>query len=404
MAIDIKHILKSHAYLNIPLSYREAYDLGAFALKGCESDEKGPLALQGHAENIRALVQSVSAMCALHPMATYAWEGNATAAEEHGHEFPRNAAEQIAGICAAIFELDLAKSQFGFLRPYGVKYVLDSCGMGGDLVRTANVSTLSCFIAAAGGIPICKHGSPGNADRHGSSDFVAMCGINTKPGTKESLEACIAETNFGYAEAVDARFKLIHTQTHELAELPHMNDIIGPITHPADPRLMTRKIVGVNHLISPRLVLEAYQLLNERGITFVEHVLAVRGFVLPDRVAGVDELSICPGGSLVAEFKDGKISEYWLHAEDFGLKPVDVSLISPPQGMSKGDFSIAILKGEISGPPLDMVLANAALLFYLDGRSQDLKECIEMAREIHANGLDYAKMCEVRERLPRTDS
>lgn len=388
--MDIKHILKDHAYQNIPLTYQEAYDLGALALQGCEGDTV-------------ALNQSVGGLCALHTRATYGWKWNTVAHEEHAHGLPLNAAEQIAGVCAAIFELDIKKSQFGFLRPSGFKYVLDSCGMGGDLIQTANVSTLSCFIAAAAGIPICKHGSPANADlgRHGSSDFVELCGINVYPKTKEELEACIIQAKFGYAEALDVRFKRIHTQTHNLAKLPHMNDIIGPITHPMDPRLMTRKIVGVNHLVHPRLIVEAYQHLNVRGITFMEHVLAIRGFAVPDRTAGMDELSICPGGTLLVELKDGEVSERWLHAEDFGLKPADVSAINPPRGMSKGMFSLGILKGEIAGPPLDMVLANAALIFYLDGRSQNLQECTEMAREVHAKGYDYAKMLEVRKRIPR---
>ena len=389
MTTDIKHILKNHAYQNIPLGYQEAYDLVELALQGCDGDAV-------------AMNQSIGGLCALHTKATYAWQWDVDTAQEHEHELPRNAAEQIAGVCAAVLELDVKRSQFGFLHP-DLQYVLDSCGMGGDLIRTPNVSTISCFIAAAAGIPICKHGSPANADqgRHGSSDFIELCGINLYPETKEALEACIAEVGFGYAEALDVRFKRIHTQTHLAAKLPHMNDIIGPITHPMDPHLMTKKIVGVNHLVAPRLILEAYQHLNAHGITFMEHVLAIRGFAVQGRVSGMDEISVCPGGSVLAELKEGEISERWVHAKDFGLNVADVSFTSPPPGVSKGDFSMAILEGKISGPPLDMVLANAALLFYLDGRSRDLKECTEMAREIHAKGLDYTKMLEVRERLPR---
>lgn len=403
MTTDIRHILKNHAYLNIPLGYEEAYDLGAIALQGCESNEGGSLALQGHVDTIVALVQGVAGMSALHSMATYAWKWNEADSREHAHQLPRNAAEQIAGICAAIFKLDVQKSQFGFLHPPGLAYVMDNCGMGGDLIRTANVSTISSFIAAAAGIPMCKHGSPGSPDqgRHGSSDFVELCGISVYPQSKELLEACIAETKFGYAEALDVRFKRIHTQTHELAHLSHMNDIIGPITHPMDPRLMTRKIVGVNHLIRPRLVLEAYQHLNARGITFVEHALAIRGFASDGQTSGMDEASICSGGTLIAELKNGEISERWVYAKDFGVPEADVSQISPPSGASKGTFSLAILKGEIEGPPLDMVLANAALIFYVAGYSEDLRECTEAARQIHAKGLDYAKMLEVRERFPQ---
>lgn len=391
MAADIKHFLKHHAYPNIPLNFEEAFELGVLALQGCGG-------------NAMALLQSVTALSALHTRATYAWQKTDFSPQEEGFShLPQNAAEQVAGVCAAILECDIAKSEFGFLHPQGVPYVVDSCGMGGDLLQTPNVSTISCLIAAAAGIPTCKHGSPANADqgRHGSSDFIELCGINPFPETKGALEASIAEAHFGYAEALDVRFKHIHVQTHELAQLPHMNDIIGPITHPMDPRLMTRKIVGVNHLIPPRVVAEAYLELNRRGFTFMERMLAIRGFARAGQLSGMDEASICAGGTLVAELRDGIITEYELFAEDFGLETVEASAISPPLGTSKGELSLGILKGEIAGPPLEMILANAALLFYVTGQSEDLKKCTQMAREIHEQGLDYQKALEIRARFPR---
>ncbi|MBI2577820.1 MAG: hypothetical protein HYV77_03165 [Candidatus Wildermuthbacteria bacterium] len=388
MATDIKHILKEHAYQNIPLTWQEAYDLGNLTLRGCDGDAL-------------AAIQSIGGMCALHNAATYDWKWNQQEAREHKHELAKNAAEQIAGICAAIFDHDIATSEFGFFSPRDVPFVMDNCGMGGDLIQTANVSTIAAFIAAAAGVPMCKHGSPANADRgkHGSSDFIKMCGINLFP-SKEEVERCITETRFGYTEALDPRIKRIHLQTHEYAKLPHMNDIIGPITNPVNPRLMSRRVVGVNHLIRPGLIAEAYQILNAQGVTAVEHVLAIRGFATPASRSGMDEASICPGGTLVAALKDGVIEERMVYAEDFGLATVNVLAISPPRGMSKGDFSMKILRGEIGGPALQMVLANAALVLYVAGISTNLKECFQRAEAIHEKGLALKKMLQVRALIP----
>lgn len=207
---------------------------------------------------------------------------------------------------------------------------------------------------------------------------------------------------FGYTDALAEVYKIIHVQTHRIAKLPHMNDIIGPITNPLDPRLLTHRVLGVNHLIPPHAVARAYCILNCRGVTNMKHALIVRG--LGDKVdgnEGMDEVSICEGGTLVAELKDREVREYHLRAEDFGLEPVPVASISPPEGMSKGEFSLEILKGEIKGPPLQMVLANAALLFYLGGHSQDLKVCYAFAHEIYAKGEAYEKMLAVRELIPK---
>ncbi len=385
--IDIQHYLKNHAYQNIPLNFTEAYSLGVWMLDGCRG-------------NTLAQIQSISALCALHTKATYSWQRNQNH-RVHDHRLPETSAEQIAGICAAIFEHDIAKSEFGFLRP-NVPYAMDNCGMGGDLVVTANVSTIAAFIAAAEGIPMCKHGSPANTDigRHGSSDFIDLCGIN-RFATKEEVEQCVESLRFGYTEALDTRYKLIHLQTHVVAKLPHMNDIIGPITNPLTPQQLTRRVFGVNHLISPRVVADTYRILNARGITCLKHGLFVRGFVNGSRTDGIDELSICHGGSQIVELTDGKIKEYWIRAEDFGLTPVSCELISPPKGTSKGSFSLAILKGETSGVPVQMVAANTALLFYLAGKSQDWRECYRMAEATLLSGRAYQKMLEVREMIPK---
>ncbi len=386
--MEIKHFLKDHAYQNIPLTFDEAYSLGLYALEGCEGNQK-------------AQIQSIVILSALHTRSTYAWQWSEIAERHHGHRLPQNAAEQIAGVCAAVFQKDIAVSQFGFLEP-NIPYAMDNCGMGGDLIVTANVSTIAALIASADGIPMCKHGSPANADngRHGSSDFVSLLGITTY-ATRDEVERCVEAERFGYTEALDVRYKRIHLQTHKVAMLPHMNDIIGPITNPLSTQLMTRRVLGVNHLVSPRIVAEAYQILNERGVTNLQHGLFVRGFADSCRYEGMDEVSICEGGTQVVELRDRVIRESHLNACDFGLNPAIPQEVSPPRGTSKGDFSLGILRGEITGAPLEMVLANAALLFYLAERSQDLRKCYVMAEAVHQNGGAHDKMIAVRQRLPK---
>lgn len=382
----ITHLLKDHAYQNIPLTFEEAYDLGVYALAGCDG-------------NLLAQIQSIVALSALHTKATYSWQWNKHVGFCHNGNLPKDASEQIAGVCASIFEHDIIKSEFGFCNP-NVPYAMDNCGMGGDLLVTANVSTLSAFIAATAGISMCKHGSPANADkgRHGSSDFIAQLGINMYCH-KNAVERCVETLGFGYTEALDTRYKKIHQQTHKFAKLAHMNDVIGPITNPLNPKLLSRRVLGVNHLISSRLFADAYNILNERGITNLRHGLFVRGFVDEDTNRGIDELSICPGGTLVAELRDGGIREYRLQACDFGLQPVPASEISPPESMTKGDFSLGILKGEIKGPPLQMVIANSALLFYLAGKSQDFKECYVLAKATYDSGEVVKRVAAVKAML-----
>ncbi|MFA6048123.1 MAG: hypothetical protein WCV59_03800 [Parcubacteria group bacterium] len=385
---DIKHILKNHAYQNVPLSYEEAYCLGRMTLESCADSADKTIQ-----------IQSIAALCALHNGATYRWRWNERDARIHEHDLPTSAAEQVAGICAAVFEHDIAKSRYGFLRPK-VPYAIDNCGMGGDLIVTANVSTIAAFIASATGIIMCKHGSPANADkgRHGSSDFIAqICGINNF-ASRDAVEKCVEKLGFGYTEACDTGYKSIHMQTHKIALLPHMNDIIGPITNPVDPKIMTKKILGMNHLVPPRVAAEVYQILNRKGITHLEHGFFIRGFISSDQYDGIDEVSVCDGGTQVAELREGEIHEYCLHANDFGLDVVSLENIVPLG--SKGDYSMKILRGEINGSRIKIVLANAALLFKLAGFSRDLKECYKIAEETLKSGKAYEKMMSVRQEVP----
>lgn len=381
---DVSHFNKEHLSLNVPLGFDEAYKLGQYLLYACRNRR-----------DTKASHRSVGFLMGLHAQKTYAWMRNGG---ETGHVLPKNSAEQIAGVCAAVFQEDIAKSKFGFLNP-NMPYVMDNCGMGGDLILTANVSTIAAFIAAAAGAPMCKHGSPGNATACGSSDFVSSLAINMR-ASRRKVEECVVSEGFGYTEALDVRYKQIHKQTHKIAGVPHMNDIIGPITNPLSPQILTRRILGLNHVIPPRIVAEAYQILNERGITNLQHGIFVRGFTNKDCDISMDEVSICEGGTQVVELRNGTIQEYWLYASNFGIAPIPVSAISPPSGMSKKDFSLALLRGEIDGPPIQMVFANAALLFYLAGYSQDIKDCYKMAKEIHRGGKAYAKMLKVRKMLP----
>lgn len=385
--MDVKHFMKDHASQNIPLNFDEGYELGCCAIAGCQGDSLNQ-------------IQSLALLAALHNRATYLWEDTTPIHHGNGHFIPTNAAEQIAGICAAIFNEDIARSESGYLNP-NVPFAMDNCGMGGDLTVTANVSTIAALIASTAGIHMCKHGSPANADKgqHGSSDFVSLLGIDTY-ANKAKVEKCVESECFGYTEALDTNYKQIHLQTHRFAYMPHMNDILGPITNPLNPSLMTRRVLGVNHLIAPEIVAKVYSIMNTHGITNLQHGLFVRGFTTPERTVGVDELSICIGGTQVTELIDGEIINYNLFAEDFGLEPVDVEHISPPAGISKGDFSIGIIQGEYNGPALAMVLANAALLMFLDDRSHDLKKCYKMAEEVFRSGLVYQKILSLKEKMP----
>lgn len=362
---SINNILKNNAYQNKPLSFEEGYALGIYNLYPYKEELSNIIDVN----KTLAEKQGIAALCALHNKETY----------KH-----KDAGQQIAGICAAVFDYDISISKKSFLNP-DVDFVMDNCGMGGDLYRTANVSSIAALIASSDGVPFCKHGSPGNTDSVGSSDFIEYLGINLF-AEKEKVEHAIKKTNFGYTDALNTDYKSIHVQTHKSAKLAHMNDIIGPITNPLNPELVKMRLLGVNHLIEPEVVAQAYNVLNDRGVTNLEHGLFIRGFADIQRNGGMDEASLLPGGTKVAELKNGKIRVYDLFAKDFGLSETTYDKITP-QG-SKKEFSRRLLCNEISGPARDMILANTALIYYV-AHDMPLKEGVMQADKILNSGKPY---------------
>jgi anthranilate phosphoribosyltransferase len=356
---NINQVLKHHAYQNKPVDFTTAYLLGVYAIFPYRSELNDVF----RQEKITAEKQSIAALCALHNRETY--------------RKPK-VSEQIAGILAAVFDYDIGLSEYGFLLP-AVKFAMDNCGMGGDLFRTPNVSTISALIAAADGIPMAKHGSPGNTDSTGSSDFLGYMGVNLF-ADKRMVEKALKKFHFGYTDALDTRYKVIHTQTHNSAHLAHMNDLIGPVTNPLHPKLMKARVLGVNHLIKPEVVADAYLILNKRGITSLKHGLFVRGFVTKERDGGIDEVSTFQGGTIIAELKGNKIETYELHADDFGLKTGIYK--EPPRGKKeKAEFGKQILQGKVNNFAKDLILANTAILEYL-AYGISLKDGVDKARNV----------------------
>ena len=80
-------------------------------------------------------------------------------------------------------------------------------------------------------------------------------------------------------------------------------NILGPLTNPA---MAPQQLMGVFH---PDLVGIQVRVLQRLG---AEHAMTVYG------LEGLDEISIS-GQTMVGEFKDGRINEYMIHPERFGL-------------------------------------------------------------------------------------
>jgi anthranilate phosphoribosyltransferase len=303
----------------------------------------------------------------------------------------------IAGICAAVFEKDIGKSTEGFLTIPGREYVLENCGMGGDTIPTPNVSCLAGICAASAGITMVKHGSRSHTNPSGSTDFLEACGIPMDLPS-ETIQRSVDKFHLGYIDAVDTRFKRIHRMTMERSRVSHLSHIVGPITSPVHPHLLRRRVIGVNQNVNSRMVAQVYQILNDKGVTQMDHLLVVRGH--GDTANDfMDEVSITRNGTEVTQLRNNAITEFTLNAKQFGFPEYSCEELCIPPGREKGEYSRAILNGEANGAALDLVSANAALLFHLADPKRDLRDCAEHARKQFTSGAARQHMLSLREYL-----
>src|ERR1700759_2142520 len=78
--------------------------------------------------------------------------------------------------------------------------VLDTCGTGGDVRGTFNISTTAAIIAAACGVKVVKHGNRSASSKSGSADVLEKLGLKLDV-SNDVLNRCLSETNICFAFA-----------------------------------------------------------------------------------------------------------------------------------------------------------------------------------------------------------
>ena len=257
-------------------------------------------------------------------------------------------------------------------------HMVDIVGTGGDGANTFNISTCSMFVAAAAGAKVSKHGGRGVSSKSGSADVMEALGIhiNLKP---EQIAQCIAEVGIGFMFAPNHHpaMKNVAPVRKELGVRTIFN-ILGPLTNPAGaPNIL----MGVFH---PDLVGIQVRALQRLG---AEHALVVYGR------DGMDEVSL-GAATLVGELKNGQITEYEIHPEDFGLPMASNRALKVETPEQSREMLIGVLKGE-PGAAQDIVCLNAGVALYAANVADSVQTGIAKARAAIASGAALAKLEQV---------
>jgi anthranilate phosphoribosyltransferase len=260
--------------------------------------------------------------------------------------------------------------------PDGGNFV-DIVGTGGDGAHTFNISTASMFIVAAAGAQVAKHGARGVSSRSGSADVLEALGVplDLPP---ERLAGCVRETGicFMFASNHHPAMKNVAAIRREMGVRTIFN-ILGPLMNPAGA---PNQLMGVFH---PDLVGIQVRVMQRLG---ANHVLVVYG------KDGMDEVSL-GASTMVGELKDGVVSEYEIHPEDYGISMASNRTMKVGNAEESRVMLLGVLENT-PGPARETVVLNAGVALYAANRVPDIAGGIELARETLASGAARRKLDE----------
>ena len=254
-------------------------------------------------------------------------------------------------------------------------HFVDIVGTGGDGSHSFNISTTSMFVVAAAEAQVAKHGNRGVSSKSGSADVLEALGVRIDLQAPQVAQ-CIAETGIGFMFAPNhhAAMKNVAPVRREMGVRTIFN-ILGPLTNPASA---PNQLMGVFH---PDLVGIQVRVMQRLG---AQHVLVVWG------KDGMDEISL-GAATVVGELKNGKISEYEIHPEDFGLAMMSSRNLKVENAEQSKALLLSVLANE-PGTPRDIVVLNAGAALYAADIASSIAEGIERAREAIASGKARAKL------------
>lgn len=238
---------------------------------------------------------------------------------------------------------------------------IDIVGTGGDNKNTFNISTLSCFVVAAAGYKVAKHGNYGATSVSGASNVMEQHGVKFTSDVSK-LEESLDKTNIAYMHAplFNNALKVVAPVRKALRVRTFFN-MLGPVVNPIKPK---RTVLGVFNLKMARLYFYMYQQ------TDVDYSIV-------HSLDGYDEISLTGDFKIINRFEE-KI----YNPEQIGLircREVDLDGGATPEDASK--IFDNVINNTATLAQKNAVIANAATAIRTINPDQSFEEAIAQARE-----------------------
>lgn len=254
--------------------------------------------------------------------------------------------------------------------------LMDIVGTGGDGSGSFNVSTTTCFVVAAAGVPVAKHGNRAVSSQCGSADVIEALGVDLSM-PPDKVGACVREVGLGFlfAPMLHGAMKYAIGPRREIG-IRTLFNILGPMTNPAGANV---QLTGV---FSRDLTSVLAEVLVRLGM---QRAIIVWG------EGNLDEMTVT-GATHIADGHQGRVTTSVLRPEEVGLQTAGLAAIKGGRSAAESAAQVrAVLAGE-PGAKLDMVLLNAGTALMAAGKAETIPAGIALAREIIASGAALDKL------------
>jgi anthranilate phosphoribosyltransferase len=286
--------------------------------------------------------------------------------------------QEIAGAWEAIIELDTIPVTEDLGTP-----LVENSGTGMDQLKTFNVSSAAAVVAAAGGVKLARHGARALTSTCGTVDLLEAIGIDTECSV-ETVTASIQKCGIGLFNGMSPK---VHPRSlGRILSQIRFGSTLNIAASLASPCRPTHALRGV---YSEHVVPKVAQVMKEIGY---ERAMVVHGFD-STRSKGMDELSTL-GDSLVHEiYPDGREHTFFMAPEDVGIKRTSYDMIAATGDVRKEAARfLKVISGVAHPECIDLTCLNAGAILHLAGKANNIREGVELSRELVANGTALSKL------------
>lgn len=265
------------------------------------------------------------------------------------------------------------------------RFLVDTCGTGGDGADTFNISTAVAFTAAALGANVAKHGNRSASGRVGSADVLEALGLNLQAPAAAVIEALPqVGVTFLFAPGWHPALVGLAPLRRSLGVRTVFN-LLGPLVNPLCP---DAQVLGVAR---PELLEPMAEALCRLGL---ERAVVVHGHGGLDEasLSGVNELLLVEGGEIRGERLDPAA---------LGLTPAPLAALAGGDLPTNARLLEAVLRGQGPTAHTEVVALNTALVLWAARRCDDLSEGLALARTSLAAAEPWQRLQALAAALPQ---